>query len=306
MLDDVLDGGERVSTSEYLRNTKTILKRIANAEDDEAALPIWLCNKAGHEELQCALVGRKDRHRPRGDNHQWEAVPDDPDETSVGITIPATEKLLTEAVTEKSKRMPLPDARGRWFCFDETHLHQNCRELGITDTEYGNELNHNPAGAHQWLWRNAERPQYDVGFEVSESTRERLAPVVDEKPLDLTSEGVGEVLKAGSWVLIRAKVLEVYGADVGLTVELFSKTDQYKAIIRRDLVVDVIDPPLPPEPSHDAIVTVDKSSLIFRWSDKWGWQNGLGVFYDWATLYRIYRSELAVWEQSYTVEPTDA
>lgn len=45
-------------------------------------------------------------------------------------------------------------------------------------------------------------------------------------------------IKPGDTVTIRVKVLEVGPADLGMKVELFSKTDQYPAWIRTDLVTE--------------------------------------------------------------------
>lgn len=51
----------------------------------------------------------------------------------------------------------------------------------------------------------------------------------------------------GDEVLVRGTVTRVE-RGVGVVVELFSKTDQYEAWVRRDLIVDVVLPDVPGEP----------------------------------------------------------
>lgn len=59
---------------------------------------------------------------------------------------------------------------------------------------------------------------------------------------------MAERVMVGDEVLIRARVTEVGPADAGYTVELFSKTDQYSAQVRPDLVERVLVPEVPEEP----------------------------------------------------------
>lgn len=54
--------------------------------------------------------------------------------------------------------------------------------------------------------------------------------------------------RVGDEILIRGTVTQ-YAPGVGVTVELFSKTDQYTAWVRFDLIADVILPDLPAEPA---------------------------------------------------------
>lgn len=73
--------------------------------------------------------------------------------------------------------------------------------------------------------------------------------------------------KVGDFVLIRAQVIEVHGADVGYAVELFSKTDQYTAMIRPDLVIAQTHRPAAPEPDHQAIVK-DTDGHLWTWDQR--------------------------------------
>lgn len=76
----------------------------------------------------------------------------------------------------------------------------------------------------------------------------------------------------GDHVLILGKVVKAWGADIGYTVELFSKTDQYTAMIRPDLVVAKTADPTPPEPDREYLV-VDQDGDIWSWShDARAWE----------------------------------
>ena len=68
----------------------------------------------------------------------------------------------------------------------------------------------------------------------------------------------------GDWVSIRAQVSAVFPADIGVEVELFSKTDQYHAMVRPDLVLGKTDPPPQPEPDREYLVK-DGQGDIWRW-----------------------------------------
>lgn len=70
--------------------------------------------------------------------------------------------------------------------------------------------------------------------------------------------------KVGDWVLIRARVVEVYGSDIGYSVELFSKTDQYAAAIRPDQISSGTVRPTPPEADHEAIIK-DTDGHLWTW-----------------------------------------
>ena len=78
--------------------------------------------------------------------------------------------------------------------------------------------------------------------------------------------------EVGDWVLIRAQVTDVYGSDIGYSVELFSKTDQYRAMVRADLIEGKATTPHPDEPDHDALLR-DSESDIWHWSGS-GWRIG--------------------------------
>lgn len=56
----------------------------------------------------------------------------------------------------------------------------------------------------------------------------------------------------GDWVKVTAKVLELHPNHVDLGLELFSKTDQYKAFVRRDLC-ESTSKPIPDEPDPGSV-----------------------------------------------------
>jgi hypothetical protein len=61
--------------------------------------------------------------------------------------------------------------------------------------------------------------------------------------------GVIARARAGDVLLLQVKVLEAYSGELGYRVALFSKTDQYEAVIRPDHVVRVVfAPEVPAEP----------------------------------------------------------
>lgn len=64
-------------------------------------------------------------------------------------------------------------------------------------------------------------------------------------------------LQPGDWVEISAKVLELHPNGIDVCLELFSKTDQYRAFVRKDLVTTIVPAPIPPEPGDDEVVMVD-------------------------------------------------
>lgn len=68
----------------------------------------------------------------------------------------------------------------------------------------------------------------------------------------------------GDYVLILAKIVEVHGSDIGYSVELWSKTDQYTAMVRPDLVITTADRPAAPEADRDAVVT-DTDGHLWTW-----------------------------------------
>lgn len=92
--------------------------------------------------------------------------------------------------------------------------------------------------------------------------------------------------EVGDWVLIRAQVVKVHGSDIGYAVELFSKTDQYEAYIRPDLVVAKTDPPPQPEPDREYLIK-DRAGDFWRWSVRqsaWECITAGGAFLAWGKL----------------------
>jgi hypothetical protein len=62
----------------------------------------------------------------------------------------------------------------------------------------------------------------------------------------LTAESSPYVPKPGDYVAVLARVIDdPRGTGEEYTVELFSKTDQYRAAVRADLVIRQEDPPRP-------------------------------------------------------------
>ncbi|MET0416036.1 MAG: hypothetical protein ABW022_08450 [Actinoplanes sp.] len=59
----------------------------------------------------------------------------------------------------------------------------------------------------------------------------------------------------GDWVTITGKIVELHPNDVDLGVEVFSKTDQYTAFVRRDLCSPA-EKPIPAEPDEGSAVLV--------------------------------------------------
>lgn len=70
--------------------------------------------------------------------------------------------------------------------------------------------------------------------------------------------------EVGDYVLIRAKVIQAYGSDIGYSVELFSKTDQHTAQVRPDQIVAKAERPAIPEADHDSIVK-DTDGHLWTW-----------------------------------------
>lgn len=60
------------------------------------------------------------------------------------------------------------------------------------------------------------------------------------------------------YVTLRAKVIEARGGELGYLVELFSKTDQYQAWVRPDMVTGPADPPPVDEPKGLGAVVKDR------------------------------------------------
>lgn len=56
----------------------------------------------------------------------------------------------------------------------------------------------------------------------------------------------------GDWVTITGRIVELHPNDVDLGVEVFSKTDQYTAFVRRDLCAPTAKP-VPAEPGEGSV-----------------------------------------------------
>ena len=56
----------------------------------------------------------------------------------------------------------------------------------------------------------------------------------------------------GDWVTITGRIVELHPNDVDLGVEVFSKTDQYIAFVRRDLCAPTAKP-IPDEPGEGSV-----------------------------------------------------
>lgn len=79
--------------------------------------------------------------------------------------------------------------------------------------------------------------------------------------VDLHADDVARTVRVGDTVLVSGTVLEV-SPGVGVLVELFSKTDQYRDWIREDRVVGLVVPDAPDEPSDGSwIVGPDSDSI---------------------------------------------
>jgi hypothetical protein len=107
--------------------------------------------------------------------------------------------------------------------------------------------------------------------------------------------------RVGDTVLVRGEAIEVIGG-VGVRVELFSKTDQYRVWVREDLVAEVL--PLgggcPPEPGDGAWIAGDDSGngVVFHCDDAHGrpaggrrfdqrwWDFACQEWVDWPTVLR--------------------
>lgn len=62
--------------------------------------------------------------------------------------------------------------------------------------------------------------------------------------------------QVGDWVTITGRIVELHGNDVDLGVEVFSKTDQYTAFVRRDLCAHAAKP-IPEEPAAGSVALVN-------------------------------------------------
>ncbi len=63
----------------------------------------------------------------------------------------------------------------------------------------------------------------------------------------------------GDWVTITGQVKELHPNDVDLGVDVFSKTDQYTAFVRRDLCAPTAKP-IPDEPADDSVALLGRDA----------------------------------------------
>jgi len=69
--------------------------------------------------------------------------------------------------------------------------------------------------------------------------------------------------RVGDWVTVTGRVVELHPNDVDLGVELFSKTDQYKAFVRRDLCAPA-GRPIEPEPDEGSVALIGKGGNAWQ------------------------------------------
>lgn len=86
----------------------------------------------------------------------------------------------------------------------------------------------------------------------------------------------------GDWVAITARIVELHPNDVDYGVELFSKTDQYTAFVRRDLC-EPTTKPLEPEPGEGSVALLNGVVAYQRRDDYWV-QAGYTGGYTWSGL----------------------
>lgn len=67
------------------------------------------------------------------------------------------------------------------------------------------------------------------------------------------------VYSVGDWVTITGRIVEFHPNTIDLGVEVFSKTDQYIAFVRRDLCAPT-KKPLPSEPGDGSVALLNGSA----------------------------------------------
>ena len=96
------------------------------------------------------------------------------------------------------------------------------------------------------------------------------------------------VYEVGDWVTIIGQVKELHPNDVDLGVEVFSKTDQYTAFVRRDLCAPT-DKPIGREPARGSVALLARSGTLPMayqrlYDDRWhcGTEDSadLGLYWD--------------------------
>lgn len=87
--------------------------------------------------------------------------------------------------------------------------------------------------------------------------------------------------EVGDWVTITGRIVEFHPNTVDLGVEVFSKTDQYTAFVRRDLCAPTTKP-IPDEPDEGSVALVDGTA--YQRGSGW-WRKPMEAYgYDWAEL----------------------
>lgn len=82
-------------------------------------------------------------------------------------------------------------------------------------------------------------------------------------------------LEVGDWVTITGRIKEFHPNTVDIGVEVFSKTDQYTAFVRRDLCAPTTAP-IPDEPAEGSVALL-KGRAYQRVDDAWVSPFGTGV-----------------------------
>jgi hypothetical protein len=83
------------------------------------------------------------------------------------------------------------------------------------------------------------------------------------------------VYSVGDWVTVTGRIVEFHPNSVDLGVEVFSKTDQYTAFVRRDLCAPTAKP-IPREPAEGSVALL-KGRAYQRVDDAWVAPFGIGV-----------------------------
>jgi hypothetical protein len=67
----------------------------------------------------------------------------------------------------------------------------------------------------------------------------------------------------GDWVTITGRIVELHPNDIDLGIEVFSKTDQYTAFVRRDLCAPTAKP-IPDEPAEGSVALVGHGGTAWQ------------------------------------------
>jgi len=91
--------------------------------------------------------------------------------------------------------------------------------------------------------------------------------------------------ETGDWVTITGRIKELHPNQVDLGVEVFSKTDQYTAFVRRDLCAPTAKP-IPDEPAEGSVALLNGATAYQRISGVWAATNGAPRVF-WETLQEL-------------------